>query len=192
MRGTAAALLLLLVVLAAGCAPRPQPGASEVTPPSAVAKPPAEPGAPATTADGDLGKAIFTTGVGASGSHVPFEKGSDKFRANPGGCARCHGDDGRGVQPPRGRTPAVTYASLRSPQGEQPAQFPSDDAVKQAVMKGLDEKGEPLSPGMPRWQFTDPEFAALVDYLKSLDETGTAAGKPGGATGSPKPTSPGK
>jgi mono/diheme cytochrome c family protein len=192
MRGTAAALLLLLVVLTTGCAPRPQPGASEVTPPSAVAKPPAEAGAPAVSGAEALGKTIFTTGVGAAGSHVACDMGSDKFKANPGGCARCHGDDGCGVKTPKGGTPAITYASLCMPQGDKPAMYPSDDALKQAITKGVSESGEPLDKHMPRWQLSDQEFVALVDYLKSLDKPGTAAGKTGEAADSPKATSPGK
>jgi mono/diheme cytochrome c family protein len=177
MRGLVAALLLMAVLIA-GCAPRPQPGASDVAPPSAAAKPPAEPGAPAVAGGEALGKTIFTTGIGAAGSHVACDMGSDKFKANPGGCARCHGDDGCGVKTPKGGTPPITYAALCMPQGNEPAMYPSDDALKQAITKGVSESGEPLDAHMPRWQLSDQEFAALVDYLKSLDKTGIAASEP--------------
>lgn len=124
-----------------------------------------------------LGRSIYTTGIGASGQRVPTEKGSDKWRANPTGCATCHGKDGRGVQTPKGRTPAITYVSLREPHGNESAEFPTDEALKQAIVAGVEADGGQLSPGMPRFKLTDEEFAALVAYLKTLDEAPAATGE---------------
>ena len=69
MRTTLAAFgaLCLTLLVLSGCGPKPQPPA-----PAALA------------ADASLGESIFTTGIGASGQHVPFEKGSTMFKAKPG------------------------------------------------------------------------------------------------------------
>ncbi|NPV48855.1 MAG: cytochrome c [Armatimonadetes bacterium] len=163
-----AAGLLLVVVFMAGCGPSRT--TEQAKPPDVSKTVPTTPAVSTPTGDKDLGKTIFTTGIGATGQRVPTEKGSDKWRANPTGCAACHGEDGRGVQTTKGRTPAITYASLReAPAGQTPA-FASDEALRRAIVEGVEPDGGQLSPGMPRFKLTDEEFAALVAYLKALDE----------------------
>jgi mono/diheme cytochrome c family protein len=139
-----------------------------------------------------LGEQIFKTGIGVSGAHVPFTKGGDKFRAEPGGCAGCHGEDGRGKQiPGKEGIPAITYAALREPVGGEAPEFSTDEAMHKAVTQGVEEDGEELSPVMPRWQFTDEEFAALVEYLKQLS-TAAPAAEPAAKPDAPaKPAQPG-
>jgi mono/diheme cytochrome c family protein len=163
-----AAGLLMAAMLIAGCSPQQ---VAEVKKPPAGAKslpgtpPPAEP-----AADKDLGRSIYATGIGAARTFVTFEKGPEKWREKPTGCATCHGEDGRGVQTPQGKSPAVTYASLREAEEGKTPHFPSDEALKQAIVEGVEEGGEQLSAAMPRWKLSDEEFGALLDYLKSLDK----------------------
>ncbi|MEI6501449.1 MAG: hypothetical protein WCP21_10560 [Armatimonadota bacterium] len=80
---TVVCLLVLVVgvVCYCGCAPKP------VAPPTA--------GAPAP-AGAALGESICKTGIGASGQHLAFTGGSDRFKQEPGGCLGCHAEDGRG------------------------------------------------------------------------------------------------
>jgi mono/diheme cytochrome c family protein len=153
---TLAGGVLLLLLGVVGCPKAPTPA------------PPPAPMVPTGVA---LGEQVFKTGIGASGTHVPFTKGGDKFRAEPGGCIGCHGEDGRGKQiSDKERIPAITYPALREPIGGQPPMFSTDEAVHKAVTQGVEEDGEEMSPVMPRWQLTDEEFAAVVTYLKKLSE----------------------
>lgn len=171
---------LLFAVLVAGCAPK------VTTPPPVPGSPGASPGAvsPSVPAGTNLGQSLYTSGVGISGTIVPFAGGSDKFQASPTGCIRCHGGDGLGVKGPKGMTPAITYASLRAAQGDKPALYASDEALQKAVTEGLEPNGEHLSNAMPCWKLNDAEWAALLEYLKSLDKPATpakpAAEKPAG------------
>lgn len=166
MRVIAVVLLVGLIVVA-GCAPKtqtppPQPGMPQANMP------------PGTAPAADLGKTIYETGVGEAGKMVAFDKGSDKFRAKPSGCILCHGADGLGVTTPKGKSPAVTYASLREAKDGKPAVFPTDEALKKAIIEGLEPNGESFNDAMPRWKLSDPEYTALVDYLKSLDKAAPA------------------
>jgi mono/diheme cytochrome c family protein len=158
--------VLLVALLLVGCPKAPTPTAPPAPP---VATPP-QPDAAALSGVA-LGERIYKTGLGAAGSHVPFTRGGDKFRASPGGCAPCHGEDGRGKTiPGKPGIPAVTYAALREPAGGKPPMFPSDEAVRKAITEGFEEGGEGLSSVMPRWQLTDEEFQGLLAYLKQLGE----------------------
>jgi mono/diheme cytochrome c family protein len=151
---------------------------------------PPTPSAPATAAapsSANLGKQIFTTGIGSSGKHVPYTQGMDMGPSGIGGCADCHGADGKGMDSMK--SPAIIYNALRKPLGKKPPMYASDDALKQPIEKGLDEDGKPVSSDMPRWQLSDQEFQAVVAYLKTLDTappasaTGPAGGTMGGMKG---------
>lgn len=113
-----------------------------------------------------LGEDLFLRGTGESGTQVEFTGGSDRYKANPGGCVGCHGENGKGRQTPKGRIPAITYAALRG--GPKP-DFPADAAVIAAVREGKEPEGGSLAPMMPRFKLTDNEAAGLLEYLKALD-----------------------
>ena len=165
--------VLLGALLLVGCPKSPSTTTAPVPPPA----PPPTTSATALTGAA-LGEQIYKTGIGVSGTHIAFTEGSDRFQAKPGGCVGCHGEDAMGKTIPGKMTmPAVTYAALRESVNGKPAVFPSDAAVRTAVVEGKDESGEALSPMMPRWQFTDEEFGALAEYLKQLSKA-PAAPKP--------------
>jgi hypothetical protein len=164
-------LAVLAVICLGGCPPQ------AASPPSAVSAPPV---APTTTAANPakaltgqaLGQQIFTTGNGTSGTHIAFQGGPDRFRTKPGGCIDCHGADGMGKTLGNNlKTPAICYDALRQPVGGKPALYPNDEALRQPITQGKDEKGEPLSSNMPRWQLSDTEFSGLLEYLKHLSES---------------------
>ncbi len=81
-----------------------------------------------------------------------------------GGCASCHGADGRGgtigmmgsIQ-----TPDITYAALER-------EGYTDTKIYRAVRYGIDENSAPLDSTMPRWRMTDSEVRDVVAYLKEL------------------------
>lgn len=169
--------LLIVVLGVLGCPQKAQPPAGTEVPGQ-----PATSGAPPVkVAPGGvlLGEMIFTKGVGASGHHVAFTKGSDRFNAQPGGCANCHGPDGMGKRVSDKVTfPPIRYCDLCMPMDGKPAMY-DENALRKAIVLGVNEEGNPLDDIMPRWQLTDVEFAALVDYLKALDTKPPAAPKAG-------------
>ena len=44
----------------------------------------------------------------------------------------------------------------------------TDALIKKAIIQGIDEDGEPLNWTMPRWQMSEADLNALIDYLKTL------------------------
>ncbi|MBU0609544.1 MAG: cytochrome c [Armatimonadetes bacterium] len=169
----ALSLVVVAVVCLCGCPPRTTgpsgPQMEATAPPSNTS-----PGGTKALTGAALGEQIFTTGVGESGKHIAFSEGSERFASKPGGCALCHGEDGRGHKTVRGETPDITYATLRG--GDKPL-FPGDEAVIKAIREGMDEEAKPLAKAMPRWQITNEEAAALFEYLKTLNQA-PADGKP--------------
>jgi len=83
------------------------------------------------------------------------------------------------VKGPKGMTPAITYAALREPHGAEAADYPSDEALRQAIVAGVEPNGDKLALAMPRFKLSDAEWAALLAYLKSLDKP--AAPRPVGS-----------
>jgi cytochrome c553 len=177
---TAVALLgtacLTLLVILSGCSPKSDSKSLKSPAEMKTAGPPSS-AAPAA-ADASLGELIFTTGIGVSGQHIACEKGSTMFKSKPGGCANCHGKDGKGKKTPQGKEfPPICFSDLCQPKGGKPAMY-KEDALATPIVKGLDEEGKPLKDDMPRWKLTDAELAALVAYLKELDTKAPAAAAP--------------
>jgi mono/diheme cytochrome c family protein len=90
-----------------------------------------------------------------------------------GGCADCHGTDGRGRTLPSFIAPDITYANLADPRGmlaPDGTRGPTytDAGIHEAVTQGIDPTGAHLASPMPQWQLTDQEWAALLDFLKTL------------------------
>jgi cytochrome c oxidase subunit 2 len=121
------------------------------------------------------GERLFLTGRDANGIGVPRSNRSmTGMMVTGGGCAACHGPDGRGrtVGAMMGsfEAPDIRWSTLSSPQDPQGRpQTPFDEAVfAHAVRAGVDPEGRRLKPPMPRWQVTDQEVQDLVAYLKTL------------------------
>lgn len=119
------------------------------------------------------GEQIYFTGVSDRTGPIPRVDGPMWIRMMGGGCAACHGADGRGGRPVMMGTavPAdIRYQALITgayEPGEQATPY-TDALIKRAVTQGLDADGKPLDRTMPRWQMTDADFADLLAYLRTL------------------------
>ena len=83
-----------------------------------------------------------------------------------GGCASCHGIDGRGatIRMMAGtavKAPDITYDALVE-------EGFTDAAIATAIRNRVDDKGERMDAAMPRWQMSATDVAATIAYLKVL------------------------
>jgi len=113
-----------------------------------------------------LGRQIFRAGTDQNGQPIPRSGAGMMGFA----CADCHGADGRGrrVRLMMGtfQTPDIRYSTLTTPREGEPAW--TEREIKRAVEAGVDPSGGQLDWRMPRWDLSDKEFGALLDYLKEL------------------------
>lgn len=139
-----------------------------------------EPTTPSTILPEDAtnGEWIFKTGYTADGKRVSAEGGPFWLNMHGGGCAACHGIDGRGgqrVMMTDQIAPDIRYSRLTSAEdGHETGEDhpPYDDVLTaRAVRDGLNPADESLNHAMPRWALSDEEMADLIDYLKLLGET---------------------
>lgn len=125
---------------------------------------------------GSNGERIYLTGTNSSGERIPFSGGPRWLYMHGGGCAACHGSDGRGGNPIMMGTAIssdIRYQHLLEEEehGEREEHPPYTDAlIKRAITQGLDPAGEPLDLTMPRWRLSDRDLNDLLEYLKGLDE----------------------
>ena len=105
------------------------------------------------------GERIFLTGRSGTGGRISGQ-GVGMMRL---GCANCHGADGTGgLLVPDGTTSADIRWSVLKEEGF------TDETLERAITQGVDEKGDSLSPYMPRWTMDSRDLSDLVAYLKSL------------------------
>ncbi len=128
-------------------------------------------GARPTTSD-SLGEQIYYTGRGTDG---PITRSGGIGRMGSGGCVTCHGADGRGGQigmmSSFADAPAITYDSLTGTHDEHDgeAEAPwTDTDIARAIRSGVEPDGRSLDRVMPRWDMSDTEMDALIQYLKTL------------------------
>ncbi len=123
-----------------------------------------------------LGEKIYFSGLGENGKAIPYDDGSHRFRMHGGGCASCHGDDGKGrfqLMMRDDKAPAITWDALtkedhdEDEKDEKHGQY-TEKKVKRAITKGLDPDGKKLDPTMPRWGMSKKEQRAIIDFLKEL------------------------
>jgi cytochrome c oxidase subunit II len=115
------------------------------------------------------GQRIFLTGVGGGGqpiAHTASRVAQGSLMMGGGGCASCHGADGRGgtlrtMSGTAVKAPDVTYDALVK------SGF-TDVTIRRAILSGLDESGQPLDAAMPRWQMSAADLDATIAYLKEL------------------------
>ncbi len=120
-------------------------------------------------ASSSLGERIFLNGVGSDGQtirHSASRVSQGSLMMGGGGCASCHGADGRGgaIRMMAGaavEVPDITYDALIT------AGF-TDATIGEAIRDGVDEAGKSLDDAMPRWRMSDPDLAATIAYLKNL------------------------
>jgi len=125
-------------------------------------------------ADATNGERIFKTGYSLDGERIAFEDGPAWLYMHGGGCASCHGLDGRGgywVMMSTEVAPDIRYSHLTEDEHAEDEGHPpyDDESMARAIREGLNPAGEPLSRPMPRWDLSDRDMADLIDYLRMLD-----------------------
>lgn len=118
-----------------------------------------------------VGERIWWAGVGAGGP-VPREPAFGP--AMMGGCAVCHGEDGRGSRfVMMGRefdAPDIRPSRLMQPHEEdgRTAEAWTEDDIARAVREGVEPNGERLEDTMPRWDISDADLEALLTHMRGL------------------------
>lgn len=123
------------------------------------------------------GERIYYTGVGINGYLIPFYGGPMWLRMHGGGCVSCHGIHGRGGVPVMMGTalPAdIRYKALTGKEkhvhaGEEKEHHYTEALVKRAVTQGIDASGKVMDWTMPRWQMSEADLDALIEYLRTLE-----------------------
>jgi ABC-type branched-subunit amino acid transport system substrate-binding protein len=116
------------------------------------------------------GRRIFGRG-GVAGEVVATFAGTNTMLP-PGvrRCAGCHGPDGVGTREGGVGIPPITWTALVAPRGALPGRPGRPDydeaTLKRALADGIDSAGRRLASGMPRFQLTPAQVAALFDYLR--------------------------
>lgn len=126
-------------------------------------------GAPGAGDYSSVGERIYLTGVGGDGqriAHTAPHVSQGALMMGGGGCASCHGADGRGrtIRMMAGtaiEAPDITYDALVKA-GFTPA------TIREAIHSGTDEAGQKLKDAMPRWRMSDADLDATIAYLKEL------------------------
>jgi mono/diheme cytochrome c family protein len=111
-----------------------------------------------------LGEQIYRDGVGVSG-RLQYDKGPDWLRFAGPACLVCHGERGQGLTVQAGdvtgAAPAITWTALTE-RGYDEAAF------RRALLTGVDPHGRVFIDYMPRWQLSEAEAEALIEYLRGL------------------------
>src|SRR5882672_6774332 len=145
------------------------------------------PAGAATSGDSpaNLGEAIYRRGVVGSGA--PLEASRDTgthMQGTAAACINCHRRSGLGGREGRSIIPPISGRYLFRPRGKNAddADVPfvagmrgdrepyTDATLARAIREGLDSEGKPLSYLMPRFALNDTDIAALIGYLKDLDQ----------------------
>ena len=113
-----------------------------------------------------------------------FSYGGVHLEGAAAACQNCHRHSGLGSRQGRSLIPPITgrylYRSL-SPTGDEldvpfvegmrVRRAPYTDAtLARAIREGIDSDGQPLKAPMPSFELGDADMAALIEYLKNLDQ----------------------
>ncbi|SCK24512.1 hypothetical protein [Vogesella sp. LIG4] len=135
---------------------------------------------------GDAGEAIFRRGQLATGAALEAHRdGGLYMQGADAACINCHRRSGLGAKVGLSSIPPITGRYLFRPQNGEDPDLPfvdgvrngrdayTDATVARAIREGLDSQGQPLSYLMPRFTMSDFDMAALIGYLKGLDQRKT-------------------
>jgi cytochrome c oxidase subunit II len=126
-------------------------------------------GGSGSTSNASPGERVFLSGVGSDGQAIPrtaSRVAQSSLMMGRGGCASCHGADGRG-----GTLRTMSGTAIQAPDVTYDALVKSgftDATIRRAILDGLDESGQPLDAAMPRWQMSPVDLGATIAYLKAL------------------------
>jgi len=148
-------LVVIVTLLLAACASRPQSAGSSGT-------------AWGTGAFGSNGERIYFTATSEKNTNMTYTGGPSSGMMMGGGyltCASCHGPNGRGgVHTMMGmqtmNAKDIRWSALQS-------EFDAEK-FRLAVTEGQDPDGTQLNTDMPRWNIGDDDLADLIAFLKTL------------------------
>jgi len=120
------------------------------------------------------GQMIYFTGRNERGQRIPFDGGPMWLYMRGGGCAACHGADGRGGAPVMmgAEIPGdIRFYHLTEEEHEEGEEHPpyTEALIKRAIARGLNPAGEPLDITMPRWHMSEGDLDDLILFLKTLN-----------------------
>ncbi len=139
-------------------------------------------GDPATV---KAGEAIYRKGVLGSGETLVATRGTGvDMQGAAAACISCHQRSGLGSVEGRLNIPPVTARYLfhpRAPSNDEidlpyvptmrgDREAYTDETLARAIREGLDSDGKALHYLMPHYVLNDADMAALIGYLKSLDQ----------------------
>ena len=116
------------------------------------------------------GERLYFAGVSSSGDRMISIGGHHHMQMHGGSCVTCHGADKQGGTRMWPRfwvvAPALTPHALSSEHddGHSHASY-DENALKDAIVKGVNPEGEKLHETMPRWKMSESSLSALVHYL---------------------------
>jgi hypothetical protein len=111
------------------------------------------------------GGSIYEKGTDLQGRMIPISEGPSWFLTKGGGCAACHGENGRGGKPVAGLSmvpPNIKRAVKGSIAGMSEKEFTD------LVRWGQRPNGKELSYEMPRFDVPEGEIIDLMEYIKLL------------------------
>ncbi|WP_211472146.1 c-type cytochrome [Collimonas humicola] len=133
----------------------------------------------------DAGETIFRRGIQGSGQAlVATRDGGVQLQGAAAACINCHRPSGLGAKAGRDTIPPITGRYLFHPRAKdmEDLDLPyvdgiradrdpyTDETIARAIRSGLNSEGKPLSYLMPQFALNDADMAALIAYLKRLDQ----------------------
>ena len=133
-------------------------------------------GVPLKTSFASNGERIYYTGVSERTGPLRFQGGPMWLAMHGGGCASCHGADGKGRVPVMMGTKlpsdirysALTEEGPHAHGAEEAHALYTGELVKRAITQGINPAGKPLDWTMPRWKMTEEDLNDLIAYLRTL------------------------
>lgn len=127
-------------------------------------------GGPTETQPSDVGERIYLVGEGKDGS---IGRTGGIGNMGSGGCITCHGPNGQGgtigMMGRFSKAPPITYEVLTDTHTDDGGGGAwTDSDIARAIRRGTLPGGDQLESVMPRWDMSDSDMDALIEYLKTL------------------------
>ena len=120
----------------------------------------------------ELGRSIFEKGIGRDGRKIGGRiHGGLLLRGDTVACSSCHGSDARGGGEAFIDVPDIRWVTLSKPYaprmvGQSRTPY-TRETFSRALHQGINSGERTLDPGMPRFDLSQDETMALVQYLKA-------------------------
>ncbi|HWR26375.1 MAG TPA: cytochrome c [candidate division Zixibacteria bacterium] len=124
------------------------------------------------------GERIYFTSTSNSSKPITASIGNMTLGGGAVSCARCHGEDGKGMSGMfmmwKFEAPDIRYSTLTETghgghgtheESEKPY---TDELIKRAILQGLDPEGKHLEPPMPQFNMPESDLNDLIEYLKTI------------------------